>query len=335
MLERQGLLPVPIIITEPAIGYGGGLAMVYFHEKLAKQKGIPPSVSAVVAGATENGTWFGGAGHMGIWANDTVRYTGGIGKGLIKMEYFGRPGTLSNDSKGIKFETEALFLLQEIKLRLQETDFFIGAAYTFLDTSNTFELSSDTIVPDIPGVNFDSRSAAVSLLLSYDNRDNMFTPAKGIAAELKAMSFNEAWGGDQNFSRYSLSALYYTPLNDQLVLGLRADAKFLNGDAPFYAYPFIDMRGIKAMQYQGDKALLGEIELNWAFTPRWTLVGFVGLGKAYNTDLNTDSGNIYAKGVGIRYLIAKKLGLKMGLDVAKGPVDTAFYIQFGSSWALK
>jgi hypothetical protein len=26
-----GLLPVPIIITEPAVGYGGGLAVLYFH----------------------------------------------------------------------------------------------------------------------------------------------------------------------------------------------------------------------------------------------------------------------------------------------------------------
>jgi len=34
LLNKQGFLPVPIIITEPAIGYGGGVALVYFHEKL-------------------------------------------------------------------------------------------------------------------------------------------------------------------------------------------------------------------------------------------------------------------------------------------------------------
>ncbi len=26
-----GFLPIPIIITEPAVGYGGGLAVLYFH----------------------------------------------------------------------------------------------------------------------------------------------------------------------------------------------------------------------------------------------------------------------------------------------------------------
>ena len=89
------------------------------------------------------------------------------------------------------------------------------------------------------------------------------------------------------------------------------------------------------MQYQGDKTLLGEAELRWSFTPRWALVGFGGAGKAYNDGKKGDTDIIHSKGLGIRYLIASKLGLQMGLDIAKGPDDTAFYIQFGSSWALK
>jgi len=188
---------------------------------------------------------------------------------------------------------------------------------------------------NLPGVNFDSRSAALSLIVNYDSRDNLFTPSSGINAELKLMDFNKNWGGDDNFSRYKASVLSYTPINDKLVLGLRADAETIDGDAPFYAYPFIDMRGIKSMRYQGDKTLLGEIELRWEFIPRWSLVGFGGAGKAYNDSQKGDSDTVYSKGLGMRYLIAKKLGLQMGVDIAKGPEDTAFYIQFGSSWSLK
>jgi hemolysin activation/secretion protein len=119
------------------------------------------------------------------------------------------------------------------------------------------------------------------------------------------------------------------------VLGLRADAEVIKGDAPFYSYPFVDMRGIKAMQYQGEKTLLGEVELRWAFTPRWSVVGFGGAGKAYNSGQKGNSDIVYSKGFGIRYLIASKLGLQTGIDIAKGPDDTAIYIQFGSSWSLK
>ena len=39
-----------------------------------------------------------------------------------------------------------------------------------------------------------------------------------------------------------------------------------------------------------------------------------------------------AGGAGFRYLIARKLGLYTGIDVARGPETTAFYIQVGSAW---
>jgi len=34
----------------------------------------------------------------------------------------------------------------------------------------------------------------------------------------------------------------------------------------------------------------------------------------------------------VRYLIARRLGIYMGADVARGPETTAFYIQVGSAW---
>ncbi|OEU47279.1 MAG: hypothetical protein BA866_06410 [Desulfobulbaceae bacterium S5133MH15] len=336
LLERDGLMPVPIIITEPAIGYGGGLALVYFHDKVGSRKGSPPSVSAVAGAATENGTWFAGGGHLGIWKNDTIRYSGGLGTGLVKMDYYGRSGNQEQwQDGGIRFETDALFFVQELLFRIYESKFFAGLGYVLIDTANSFEHYSEDLTQELPGFDFDSRSAAVNLMLSYDSRDNIFTPSNGMAAEAKVMLFDDIWGSDDTFQKYLASLLYYNSLTENLVLGLRGSGQVIEGDAPFYSYPFIDMRGVKAMQYQGDMTLLGEVEVRWSFTPRWALVGFGGAGKAYNDGEKEDSDVIYSKGIGIRYLIASKLGLQVGLDVAQGPDDTAFYIQFGSSWSLK
>ena len=33
LLNKKGFLPVPIIVTEPAVGYGGGAALLFFHAK--------------------------------------------------------------------------------------------------------------------------------------------------------------------------------------------------------------------------------------------------------------------------------------------------------------
>ena len=64
LLQHRGFLPVPIIVTEPAVGYGGGAALLFFHqsmdEKIAQQqidtgetvngkkkKLLPPSISGL------------------------------------------------------------------------------------------------------------------------------------------------------------------------------------------------------------------------------------------------------------------------------------------------
>src|SRR5882672_1136185 len=36
LLNRKGFMPVPIIITEPAVGYGGGVMALFFRESLSE-----------------------------------------------------------------------------------------------------------------------------------------------------------------------------------------------------------------------------------------------------------------------------------------------------------
>ncbi len=86
LLGRSGFLPVPIIITEPAVGYGLGMALAFFHGP-RDGNGGPPSVSAVAAGYTESTTWFVGGGHFGSWKDDTIRYTGGLGYADADLEF--------------------------------------------------------------------------------------------------------------------------------------------------------------------------------------------------------------------------------------------------------
>jgi hypothetical protein len=67
--------------------------------------------------------------------------------------------------------------------------------------------------------------------------------------------------------------------------------------------------------------------------PEWRggLVGFVGLGWTAG-GTSDDNGPFAAGGGGIRYLLARRLGMQVGVDVARGPEDTAFHIIVGSAW---
>ena len=54
-----GFLPIPLVITEPAVGYGGGLFGLFLHGKGRQVDGqfIPPAMSAFGGGGTQNGTF--------------------------------------------------------------------------------------------------------------------------------------------------------------------------------------------------------------------------------------------------------------------------------------
>jgi hypothetical protein len=104
------------------------------------------------------------------------------------------------------------------------------------------------------------------------------------------------------------------------------------GDAPFYQLPFIDMRGIPVARYQDEHVAVLETEVRWNVTSRWALIGFLGAGRAWGREAFDGVGTQVAWGAGFRYLIARRLGLYVGMDYGRGPDDDAIYLQTGSAW---
>ncbi len=147
------------------------------------------------------------------------------------------------------------------------------------------------------------------------------------------MVARQALGGTVDFESLYARAFHYFPLGSAWVLGLRGDLRFTSEGTPFFAKPFVRLRGVPALRYQDDRTAVAEAELRWNVTARWVLLGFAGAGRAFGerTDWG-DAETVVSKGFGFRYLLARKLGLYGGLDFARGPEDRAFYIQVGSAW---
>jgi hypothetical protein len=335
LLGHSGFLPVPIIISDPAIGYGGGLAAAFFHkpkgEDALDENGVPlitPSVSAVAAAYTENDSWFVGGGHLGVWKQDHIRYTGILGYADLNLNFFGK--NQSENVSGADVEIKGTFIDQEFIFRLADSNWFLGGSYRLLNTDVSFNTGID--VPGIDRLDDGMTSSGISSIVKYDNRNNMYYPTEGQYFEFEALFNREALGSDDNFETYHGSGLFWWPIQS-FIAGLRLDAKGAGGDIPFYEVPFIEMRGIPSMRYQGKVVTLAETELTWNINQRWAMLGFVGAGWAADSFSDLDqSYTIIAKGAGIRYQLAQKLGMWSGFDVAVGPEDTVFYIQAGHAW---
>jgi hypothetical protein len=339
LASAKGFLPVPIIITEPAVGYGLGLAVAYFHAAREMDpeehphRG-PPSISVGFGAKTENDTYLYGGAHMGVWKDDHIRYTGAIAKMNVNLTFYldGRNDQFGLLDDGIGFNIDGSFLFQQAKFRLRESNWWIGADYLYVTASNTFDLDS-ILPPEIPNPNFDFDLGGIGLTVQYDGRNTIFTPTDGISATFNYRNFDKSWGSDFDYETYGGNLLHYTPFGDYSSLGLRLEAQTTRGDTPFFAYPFVDLRGIPAMRYQGESVLVGEAEYLWGVTPRWSVVFFGGVGRVTSiSSFQEDGKTVGAGGVGFRYRLARKFGLQSGVDIARGPEDTSIYLTVGSAW---
>ncbi len=336
--STTGYLPVPIIITEPAIGFGGGLAVAYFHppkeldEDAHPHKG-PPSISVGFAAGTENGTKLYGAAHSGIWKNDHVRYVGALAQADVNMTFYPGSGQQGLEDDGMKFNVDGTFLYQQVQFRLRESNWWLGGNFLYINAENSFDLGGDPPAGG-PGPLFEFEQSGLGAFVEYDGRDTTYTPTDGLKGILEFRNYDKRWGSDFDYNHIAGSLQHFTPFGEYSSLGLRLDGEMVSGDGvPFFGYPYVNLRGIPAMRYQGEEVVTAEVEYLWGITPRWTVAIFAGAGKTTTVDVFfTEGETVAAGGLGFRYRIARKLGMQLGVDVARGPEETSIYLTVGSAW---
>jgi Omp85 superfamily domain len=333
LYNLHGLLPVISPITEPALGFGAAGMLVYFiaDKDAPKDRFSMPDIVMGFGGYTSNDTWFAGGAYMGFWKKDQLRYRGVAGYGDIHIDYYLPPGSIL-EGKAIPINMNSTFFLQQAIYRINNSNFFLGGNFQYSKT--TLVKFNDSPLSDLfPDAAVQTQSG-VSIIGEFDNRDNILSPTDGITFQLSYKQ-NAKWlGSDRDFGKMSFYTHAYTPVSKTWVPAFRFESQIATKETPFYALPFVSLRGVPAMRYNGELTLLFETEHAINITPRWGVVGFAGIGTAFNTLEDMNAGETaWNVGTGFRYLIARQLGLKMGLDVAKGPEDVAFYIVFGSSWA--
>ena len=333
LYNLHGFLPVVSPITEPAVGYGAVLAGLNFIPKKGTSDGKfrMPDVAGVAGGYTQNNTWFAGAAYAGFWKQDHIRYRGVIGYGDIKIKFY-RTGLITGKEYETEFRLKSYFLLQQAIFRIAESKFLLGGRYQLIKINAVPVVNRD--LPGFDQRNFDLLNSGIGGIAEFENYDNLLSPSKGFRINLTYDQYLQILGSGLDFGRLLFFTHYYQPvIKHRWVAGFRFEGNLATGNAPFYMLPFISLRGVPAMRYQGDLTGLIETEQEIMISSRWSLVGFGGYGKAFKiNDRISENASAWNAGGGFRYLIARLFGLKMGLDVAKGPEDWAIYVVVGSSW---
>jgi hypothetical protein len=330
----SGFVPLVVPSNDPALGAGLLGAIVYFHpSKLPPEVASknPPTMTGAGVLATDNDSWAIAGLHSAVWSGGQIRYLAVLGVASLNLDYYGSEAVDLSDNP-LHFNMEGEVLVQQVQFRIGDSRLFAGLRYMLLVADIGFDLLPPTFPIEIGKTN----DAGLAALLDYDSRDNTFTPNQGRRAALGISVFSKSLGGDFDYAKLNASDFeYWQAFEKRLTFGLRLEYAFAEDEAPFYALPWVSLRGIPLLRYLGHHVLTVEVEPRWKIDERWSVLGFAGVGRAADElDGLGSAAGAYSFGGGFRYLLSRKLGLAGGIDLARGPDDTVVYLTFGNAWGL-
>jgi hypothetical protein len=218
------LLPLPIFITEPAIGYGLGAALIYFHKedekknpristpnelsKTGEHSKPPPTATAIFAAYTETDTAGAGIGHSQSFVDDRYRLLAALATTRINSQFY-------RGDDAFDFQLEGNIAIADLKTRIGDGGAFFGISTSYLDGRVRFSNS------EFDGLDFDDVGLAASLI--YDTRDNTILPNDGFDLEFTGWVHDEAIGGDFNYTTARIKGLWFKSLGEKYVISARID----------------------------------------------------------------------------------------------------------------
>ena len=334
LIDAKGFIPVPFIITEPAVG-GFGLAIVpMWMSPKKKPPGytgyIAPDITAGIAMYTVNNSWMVGGIRIGSIPSKGLKYRVGGALADLNLSFYRE--VKDQGEKEFEFSVKTIPLIFSLSKKISKKELYFGMQYFFAKSKLT-PLFTDSLPESIKEEDMEKNIASLGGFLDWDRRDNFFTADRGTRLNV-IYTANDSWtGSDFTYQRLSGFLNWFIPLKRNWISGIRVETNFAYGDPPFYALPSLSMRGVPAVRFQGYTTALVETEQRIDLSLRWSAVGFVGVGKAMDRDESfSDAETAYNFGAGFRYLIARAFRIRAGIDVAKGPDSFGWYIVFGHNW---
>lgn len=337
LIYANGFIVVPVPLTQPALGGIGGAIVPVFLKKRApyvdpktgKTRRINPDITGALGMYTANDSWMVGGFRSGTFAKQGITYRVMAGYGSLNVSLYETLPVIGE--KEFEFHFNGIPVYLQVLKQFRNEKWSLGPQYLFLKTE--VSLPGESLPDFISDKEAKNITSQLGLALQYDNRDNIFTPDKGIRIQTDFFCSDNIFGSDQDSWRVNYSAIGFLPITKKLIGGLRIEGADTYGDTPFFLEPSVNLRGIAGGRYMASHTLQTETEFRWDAYRRWSAVFFGGAGVAFDKfDEMFDDPVRLTYGTGFRYLIARKFKLRMGVDVAKGPDTWAYYIVFGSNW---
>lgn len=331
-----GFVIFPIPISNPAVGYGLGLATGVLYQM---DEGSEPSYTGLGAFGTSNGSWGGGALQHFSLRDDRYRLSAGIGYASVHYDIYGIGSAAGDAGFAIPVKQQGYFANPSVAVRIAE-DLHVGIQYRIIDAETHIDAGDQSTVVGrlLGGQQVDFVSSGFGPLLDWDTRDDSFWPSDGELLHAEAVFASGSFLSDFDYRKALVNFNLYRENFADGVLAVRIAGCFAGGDVPvidlclFGAHN--DIRGYETGRYRDETALAAQIEQRWMFAKRWGVVGFAGIGGVGPSIGDALEGEpLAAGGVGIRYQASESYRVNVAVDGAVNlEGDLSLYFRIGEAF---
>ncbi|CAM3477713.1 BamA/TamA family outer membrane protein [Zobellia roscoffensis] len=327
IVDHLKISAFPVVFYTPETAFGfGGIGIANFWLKDEKKTTRPSSLQLGASYTTKN--------QILVYApfefykdDEKWRLSGEFGFYKYFYNFFG----VGIDSREEDEETyEVTF--PRVRLALMREflpDFYLGLGYEF-DSYSSLRIEENGILEasNVPGKQ-DGTISNVGLQVSYDTRDNNFFPTKGFYIQGNVFTSSKILGSSFDYSKFELDNRFYQKVGEKQVLAANVFVGSSSKSTPFYDLFYLGSkrtRGINNRRYQDNAELSMALEYRFPIAGRFGGAVFGSSGTvapALNKLLSSAYKN--AGGIGLRYIINKRDGVRIRVDYGMSNEGGNFY----------
>lgn len=209
---------------------------------------------------------------------------------------------------------------------------YIGITYEFQHTGAVNYMAGGVFDRENIVGRYGGNTSGVGPILSWDTRNNAYSPDHGFFAEMAYVYFDQHLGSHFNFKVFSIDLRTFIALSKKSVLALQGLGGFTGGNTPFRKLEELGGADMMRGYYGGrftDKCLMAyQAEYRRFLFWRLGVVGFVSTGEVAHTVGRFELNGFHtAYGGGARFALSKEEKLNLRVDYGVGKHSNAFTVQ--------
>ena len=324
------LVPYPVLFYSPETGVGFGAGAIwYFRRSGSRISSVSPmlfyTTKKQFSISAQFDSWFDG---------NRWRILADVGFSRFPAKFWG----IGNDTPD---EAEEDYTPRSGWARGRLQHRIIGSLYGGVRLSalarSLVETEDDGVLGEglVPGSEPVDLVAA-GLSATWDSRDVVVFPRRGILSQLTVDRYAKWLGSDYEYTFWTADLRGYLPIGVHVLAG-QALLFAVDGTAPFDQLPGLGgdwlIRGYYEGRYRDDVLAALQAEARIQVWRRFGAVVFVGAGQVAPSLGGVEFGEFHpSAGLGVRYRLSKQQNLNIRVDLAVGDGSWGLYFNLGEAF---